>query len=79
VWLFRTAVESARLARQLEQAGEELAEDQEAIDAALVTLGRALEDILVGAFVGGARNQAEELLEVLTGEEPPRYGGVTGA
>ncbi|WP_229402317.1 hypothetical protein [Micromonospora okii] len=78
-WLFRTAVESARLARQLEQAGEELAEEHEAIDAALVVLGRALEDVLVGAFVGGARNEAEQLLELLTGEEPPRYGGVTGA
>ncbi|RKT55557.1 hypothetical protein [Saccharothrix australiensis] len=79
VWLFRGAVEAARLARQLEQAGEELPEDEEAVDTALVKLGKAVEDILVGPYVGGVRNEADSLLEVLTGEEPPKYGGRTGA
>ncbi|MFE1171223.1 hypothetical protein [Streptomyces sp. NPDC058773] len=78
VWLFRSAVENARLARQLDEAGEELAEDQEAVDAALAKLGRALEEILVGPYVGGSRGAAEELFEVLSGQEPPRYGRVAG-
>ncbi|MFH8681365.1 hypothetical protein [Streptomyces lydicus] len=78
VWLFRRAVENARLARQLDEAGEELAEHQEAVDAALAKLGRALEEILVGPYVGGSRAVAEELFEVLSGQEPPRYGRVAG-
>ncbi|MFE0375569.1 hypothetical protein ACFW1M_08255 [Streptomyces inhibens] len=78
VWLFRRAVENARLARQLDEAGEELAEHQEAVDAALAKLGRALEEILVGPYVGGSRGEAEELFEVLSGQEPPRYGRVAG-
>ncbi|MGY5128707.1 hypothetical protein [Streptomyces nigrescens] len=78
VWLFRSAVENARLARQLDEAGEELAEHQEAVDAALAKLGRALEEILVGPYVGGSRGAAEELFEVLSGQEPPRYGRVAG-
>ncbi|MGW8971560.1 hypothetical protein [Streptomyces platensis] len=78
VWLFRNAVEYARLARQLDEAGEELAEHQEAVDAALAKLGRALEEILVGPYAGGSRGAAEELFEVLTGQEPPRYGRVAG-
>ncbi|MFG2289054.1 hypothetical protein ACGFOU_23675 [Streptomyces sp. NPDC048595] len=78
VWLFRRAVENARLARQLDEAGEELAEHHEAVDAALAKLGRALEEILVGPYVGGSRGAAEELFEVLSGQEPPRYGRVAG-
>ncbi|WP_148591614.1 hypothetical protein [Streptomyces sp. WAC01526] len=78
VWLFRRAVENARLARQLDEAGEELAEHQEAVDAALAKLGRALEEILLGPYVGGSRGAAEELFEVLSGQEPPRYGRVAG-
>ncbi|MFG2829358.1 hypothetical protein ACGFWI_18130 [Streptomyces sp. NPDC048434] len=78
VWLFRRAVENARLARQLDEAGEELAEHQEAVDTALAKLGRALEEILVGPYVGGSRGEAEELFEVLSGQEPPRYGRVAG-
>ncbi|MGW1378492.1 hypothetical protein ACWD6P_30070 [Streptomyces sp. NPDC002446] len=78
VWLFRRAVENARLARQLDEAGEELGEHQEAVDAALAKLGRALEEILVGPYVGGSRGAAEELFEVLSGQEPPRYGRVAG-
>ena len=78
VWLFRRAVENARLARQLDEAGEELAEEQEAVDTALAKLGRALEEILVGPYVGGSRGEAEELFEVLSGQEPPRYGRVAG-
>jgi len=79
VWLFRGAVESARLARQLEQAGEELSEEAEAIDSALVKVGKAVEDIVLGQFVSGGRDEAQALFEVLTGEEQPRYGRVTGA
>ncbi|WP_328687261.1 hypothetical protein OG879_07955 [Streptomyces caniferus] len=78
VWLFRRAVENARLARQLDEAGEELAEHQEAVDAALAKLGGALEEILLGPYVGGSRGAAEELFEVLSGQEPPRYGRVAG-
>ncbi|MEW1754350.1 hypothetical protein ACIQU1_34215 [Streptomyces angustmyceticus] len=78
VWLFRRAVENARLARQLDESGEELAEHQEAVDAALAKLGRALEEILLGPYVGGSRGAAEELFEVLSGQEPPRYGRVAG-
>lgn len=71
-------MENARLARQLDEAGEELAEEQEAVDTALAKLGRALEEILVGPYVGGSRGEAEELFEVLSGQEPPRYGRVAG-
>ncbi|MGW5640843.1 hypothetical protein ACWEWQ_39960, partial [Streptomyces sp. NPDC003832] len=74
VWLFRHAVESARLARQLEEAGEELAEDHEAVDVALAKLGKAVEAILTGPFVGGMRGEAQDLFAMLTGEDPPKYG-----
>ncbi|MFG1607830.1 hypothetical protein [Actinoplanes sp. NPDC049265] len=79
VWLFRSSLQSARLAGELEEAVEELPEDRMPIDAALVALGRVLEDVLVGQYTNGARGEAERLLEVLTGEERPRYGDVTGA
>ncbi|MFF3276614.1 hypothetical protein ACFYWU_37660 [Streptomyces chrestomyceticus] len=76
VLLFRRAVQSVRLARELEAAGEELSEHQEAVDVALVKLGRVLEDILVGPHVGSSRGAAEELFEILTGQEQPKYGRV---
>jgi hypothetical protein len=76
VWLFRRAIESARLARQLEKAGEELNEKQEAVDAALVKLGRALEEVLVGRYAAGSRSEALDLFEILTLREPPRHGRV---
>lgn len=74
VWLFRHAIESARLARQLEEAADELPEDREDIDAVLVRLGRVLEDILVGPFAGGAQGDTEDLLAILTGRDQPTYG-----
>jgi hypothetical protein len=74
VWLFHSAMESARLARQLDKATEELSEDSEAVDTTLVKLGGTLEEILLGQFVGGTRNEAQTLFEILTGQVPPRYG-----
>jgi hypothetical protein len=76
VLLFRGAIESVRLARQAEEAAEELSDENEATDTALVKLGRVLEDILVRPFIGGTRVQAQDLLVVLTGQEPPTYGRV---
>jgi len=74
-WLSRSGAVAARLARELERAAEDLGEESEAADAVFVKLGQVLEEVLLGQYAGGAREQAVGLVEVMAGEQLPRYGG----
>lgn len=78
VLLFRRAIELISMARQLEKIAGELSEEHEAIDAVLARVGKTLEGILVGRYMPGAHSEARALLEVLTGEEHPKYGRTVG-
>jgi hypothetical protein len=77
VLLFRRALAAVQLARELEDAAAELSDEQEAIDAVLVRVGRQLEDILVSPYTAGSAADGLGLLAVLTGREPPKYGRLT--
>jgi hypothetical protein len=68
VLLSRTAVGAARLARELEQAAEELDDGGESYAAVFAKLGLVLEDLLLAEFGGGSRAGAHELLEILIGQ-----------
>lgn len=77
--LARTASESARLARELEQAAATLAEDREIVSAAFAKLGWVLEDILLPEFGGAPQDELLNLIEVLSGETFPQYPGMGGS
>lgn len=77
--LARGAIESARLARELEQATASLAEEHEVTTTAFAKLGWALEEALLADLVGGLEGDLIELVKDLTTEEPLKYPGIGGA
>jgi hypothetical protein len=68
--LARAAAESARLARELEQAAGTLGEEQETDTMAFVKVGRELENILLAEYTGGMQDDLLNLIAVLVGQEP---------
>jgi hypothetical protein len=74
-YLSRMGVESARLARMVQQAANSLSEDGEPHELALAKLGRALEETFTDEFVGGSRDTAVELMAILTQQEARGMGG----
>jgi len=69
------AVESARLARELEQAAATLAEERETVDTALAKLGLGLERAILSDVAGTLHEDLTYLVEVLIGKELPGYKG----
>ena len=65
----RIAAETARIARELEQATTKLAHDGEPIPTTLAKIGLQLEDTFLAEFAGGPRTSASDLLEALIGQE----------
>ena len=74
--LFHQAIAGAQLARRLDECAAGIPDDFEARDQVLARVGEVLEEILVGPLPGSAGNDALNLLDVLSGEELPKYGQV---
>lgn len=70
----RAAAESARLAREIEQAAERLSDDGEPIITVFAKIGRQLDAIFLAEHAGGARSAAIDLLELLTQIARPQLG-----
>lgn len=74
-YLSRMGVESARLARMVQQAADSLTEDGEPHELALAKLGRALEETFTDELVGAPRDTAVELMAILTQQQARGMGG----
>jgi hypothetical protein len=69
--LAQSAIEAARLARELEAATTLLSDDHEVIANAFAKLGQALEEALLADFSSSSQGDLVDLVEVLTGERLP--------
>jgi hypothetical protein len=73
ILMARSAIEAARLARELEQATDLLSDDHEMITHAFAKLGQALEDALLADFAASSQGDLIDLIEVLTGARLPKF------
>jgi hypothetical protein len=71
--LARGAIESARLARELEKAARNLAEEREIVTTAFAKLGWALEKVLLANFTSGPQDELIDLIAILTGQKSLEY------
>jgi hypothetical protein len=77
--LARGAIESAVLARELDENVSTLAEEHEATEIAFAKIGRTLEKMLLAEYAGGSQDELVELIAILTGKQAFQVANVGGA
>jgi hypothetical protein len=77
--LARGAIESTRLARELDENVSTLAEEHEATATAFAKIGRTLEKMLLAEYAGASQDELVELIAILTGKQAFQVPNVGGA